>query len=246
MEPQQIAPGVYGLGSEQVNWYLVEEGGKLSAVDAGLPGFARELESDLARIGLAVGDIEAVVLTHSDVDHTGIAPVLRDAGARVLIHAADDATLRKPGPKGGDASVPNVLANLWRPVTLKVLAHNLRHGGAKPAKVQDAETYADGDVLDVPGRFRAIHTPGHTAGHCVLLAGACRVLFAGDALINDQLVTRGRGPQIMPRFTNIDTEQALASLDAIAAVDRDVDVVLFGHGGPWRDGARAAVASARA
>ncbi|HWC27878.1 MAG TPA: MBL fold metallo-hydrolase, partial [Solirubrobacteraceae bacterium] len=81
MEPQQIAPGVYGLGSEQVNWYLVEEGGKLSAVDAGLPGFARELESDLARIGLAVGDIEAVVLTHSDVDHTGIAPVLRDAGA---------------------------------------------------------------------------------------------------------------------------------------------------------------------
>ena len=246
MQPQQIAPGVYGLGSEQVSWYLVEDGGKLSAVDAGLPAFARRLERDLAGVGLAVSDIEAVVLTHSDGDHTGVAPALRDAGARVLIHAADDATLRKPGPKSGDAGVPNVLANMWRPEALKVLAHTLRHGGARPARIEDAETYADGDVLDVPGRLRVLHTPGHTAGHCALLAGARRVLFAGDALINHDLVTKGGGPQVMPRYTNIDTEQALASLEAIAAVDREVDVVLFGHGAPWRDGARAAVGSARA
>lgn len=50
----------------------------------------------------------------------------------------------------------------------------------------------------------------------------------------------------MPRFTNVDSAQALASLDAIAAVDDEVDVVLFGHGDPWHNGARAAVASARA
>ncbi len=161
------------------------------------------------------------MLTHSDGDHTGIAPVLRDAGARVLIHLADDATLRKPGPKGGDASPANVLTNLWRPATLKVLAHMLRHGGAKPARVNGAETFADGDVLDVPGHFRVLHTPGHTAGQCALLAQSHRVLFAGDSLIDHDLVTKGRGPQIMPRFTNVDSEQALASLDAIAAVDDD-------------------------
>jgi len=38
----------------------------------------------------------------------------------------------------------------------------------------------------------------------------------------------------------------LALLDAIAAVDDDADVVLFGHGEPWHGGARAVVASARA
>lgn len=246
MQRREIVPGIYGLGSEQVNWYLVEQGGKLSAVDAGLPGFARDLPSDLAALGLGLEDVEAVVLTHSDGDHTGVAPVLRDAGARVLIHVADDATLRKPGPKGGDASPANMLANLWRPATLKVLSHTLRHGGAKPARIEGAETFADGDVLDVPGHFRVLHTPGHTAGHCALLAQSHRVLFAGDALIDHDLVTKGRGPQIMPRFTNVDTEQALASLDAIAAVDDDADVVLFGHGEPWHGGARAAVASARA
>lgn len=246
MQPREIAPGVYGLGSEQVNWYLIEEDGRLSAVDAGLPGFARHLEEDLAGLGLRLADVEAVVLTHSDGDHTGVAPALRAGGARVLIHAADEATLRKPGPKGGDASVPNVLKNLWRPAALKILGHTLKHGGGKPARLEGVETYAGGDVLDVPGRLRAIHTPGHTPGHCALLAEPRRVLFAGDALIDHHLVTKGRGPQIMPRFTNVDSAQALASLDAIAALDDDVDLVLFGHGDPWRGGARAAVASARA
>jgi glyoxylase-like metal-dependent hydrolase (beta-lactamase superfamily II) len=245
MERREITPGIYGLGSYQVNWYLIEDGGRLSAVDAGLPGFAGNLEHDLQQLGFAITDIEAVVLTHSDGDHTGVAPVLRDAGARVLIHAADDATLRKPGPKGGDASAPNILANLWRPSTLKILGHTLKHGGAKPARVEGAETYADGDVLDVPGRLRAIHTPGHTPGHCALLAESRRVLFVGDALIDHPIVTKGRGPQIMPRFTNVDSGRALASLDALEAVDGEVDVVLFGHGDPWRGGIRAAVESAR-
>jgi glyoxylase-like metal-dependent hydrolase (beta-lactamase superfamily II) len=193
MEPREIAPGIYGLGSYQVNWYLIEDGGKLSAVDAGLPGFARHLDNDLAQLALALPDIEAVVLTHSDGDHTGVAPVLRDAGARVLIHAADDATLRKPGPKGGDASAPKILANLWRPSTLKILGHTLKHGGAKPAKVDGAETYSDGDVLDVPGRLRVLHTPGHTPGHCALLAESRRVLFAGDALIDHPSSPRAAG-----------------------------------------------------
>ncbi|MBW3607816.1 MAG: MBL fold metallo-hydrolase [Actinobacteria bacterium] len=195
--------------------------------------------------GISLEDIEAVVLTHSDGDHTGVAPRLRDAGARVLIHSADDATLRKPGPKGGDARVPNILKNLWQPATLKVLGHTLRHGGAKLPKIEGAETFEDGDVLDVPGRLRVIHTPGHTPGHCALLAQSRRVLFVGDALIDHHLVTKGRGPQIMPTFTNVDSERALRSLDAIAEVDAEADILLFGHGDPWHGGARAAVASAR-
>ena len=36
-----------------------------------------------------------------------------------------------------------------------------------------------------------------------------------------------------------------ASLDAIEALDGEVDVLLFAHGEPWRGGAAAAVRSAR-
>lgn len=241
--PAELAPGIYGLGTELINWYLVEADGRLTAVDAGLPGFAKEIEADLARIGHTVADVEAVVLTHSDGDHTGVAPHLQAAGARVLIHADDLGTLRKPGPKGGDASVPRVLANLWRPSALKILGHTLRHG-AKPATVEEAETFSGGDVLEVPGRPRVVHTPGHNPGHCALLFEQRRALFVGDALITHELITRGRGPCLMPRFTNVDTRLALDSLSAIEGLE--ADVLLPGHGDPWREGPAAAVAQARA
>lgn len=84
-----------------------------------------------------------------------------------------------------------------------------------------------------------------TKGHCALLHRERRILFAGDALIDHELVTKGRGPQVMPRYTDIDTAQALESLNAIEALDGDVDVMLFGHGEPWGGGIAAAVRSAR-
>ena len=241
--PTEIAPGLYRLGTEQVNWYLLEHGAGLCAIDAGFPKLAATLDQDLAKLGLNTDRIDTVVLTHSDGDHTGLALSLQKRGARVLIHEADDATLRRPGPKGGDASIPKLLANLRRPEVRRILGHTIKYGGAKPPKIEGAETFRDGDAL--PAGLTPIHTPGHTKGHCALLHRERRVLFAGDALIDHELVTKGRGPQVMPRYTNIDTAQALASLDAIEAIDDDVDMLLFGHGEPWRGGAAAAVHAAR-
>lgn len=239
----ELAAGVYGLGTDIVNWYVVEDGGKLTAVDAGLPGFATTLEGDLRQLGHAIDDVEAVVLMHSDGDHTGVAPRLREAGARVLIHEQDAAALRKPGPKKGDASPRHMLANLWRPLTRAILWDTLRNGGMHPSKVSDPETFSDGDVLDVPGRPKVIHTPGHTGGHSALLFEGKRVLFAGDAIITHELVTGGAGVRLMPHFVNEDNRACLASLDRLEPVD--ADLVLVGHGAAWREGPAAAARQAR-
>jgi glyoxylase-like metal-dependent hydrolase (beta-lactamase superfamily II) len=243
--PVEIAPGVYGLGTELVNWYLVEDGGRLTAVDAGLPKFRETLEADLRAIGRAPEDVEAVVLTHSDSDHTGVAEALRDAGARVLIHAEDDETLRKPGPKKGDAAPLRILPQVaWRWRYWKAMGQMTRGGGAKPPKIEGAETFAGGDVLDVPGRPRAVHTPGHTDGHCVFLFEDSRTLFVGDALCTWNFVSGELGPQLMPGPTNVSNAQARESLAHIEPLE--ANLLLPGHGEVWHGAAAVAVAQARA
>jgi glyoxylase-like metal-dependent hydrolase (beta-lactamase superfamily II) len=241
--PVEIAPGVHGLGSEMVNWYLVEEGGRLTAVDAGLPGFRRSLGEDLRALGRTPADVAAVVLTHSDADHTGIVPALQEAGARVLIHAQDEDTLRRPRPKSGDASPVHLLPYLRRPGAWRLFAHLARAGGARPPRVEATETFGEGDVLDVPGGPRVVHTPGHTDGHCVLLFERPGVLFLGDALCSWNPLTGARGAQVMPSALNVSTDgcfEALARVEALQA-----ELGLFGHGDPLHETPAALVAAAR-
>jgi glyoxylase-like metal-dependent hydrolase (beta-lactamase superfamily II) len=71
-------------------------------------------------------------------------------------------------------------------------------------------------VLDVPGRPRAIPTPGHAPGHCALLVEERGVLFAGDALCTLNPRSFRRGPQLMPPGFNMSDAQAEASLAAVA------------------------------
>lgn len=241
--PVEIVPGVYGLGIEMVNWYLVEDGGRLTAVDAGLPRFRDTLDSDLQAIRHGIGDVEAVVLTHSDADHTGLADAFKEAGARVLIHSADERKLRKPGPKSGDASPLRLLTAMWRPGTIRFFRELARYGGARPPSVEPTATFADGDVLDIPGHPRVVATPGHTEGHCALHFEGRRVLFVGDALCTWHPINGSTGPQLMPTRFNVSNDQALGSLSAIEALD--AEVLLVGHGSPWRDGPAAAAQRAR-
>lgn len=236
-----LAPGVHRLGSSLVNFYVVEDGDRLTVVDAGLGGFGSDLDADLGALGHGIDSVEAVVLTHSDADHTGVVPRLRQAGVRVLIHGEDEATLARPGPKGGDASPIHLLPQLWRPWLWRYTVHFLKNG-AMPSKIEGAETFEGGDVLDVPGSGRVVATPGHTPGHCALLFGDA--LFVGDALCTLNPVTGERGPRLMPRVMNVDNEKCLASLAALEGLE--ASWVLPGHGEPWQGEPAEAVALARA
>ena len=240
---KDISPRVHRLGTSLVNWYLVEDGGELTAVDAGLPAFKKTLAADLTTLGFSLGDIRAVILTHSDADHTGITDQLQEAGARVLIHTADEPTLRKPGPKSGDAKPINIVPEMWRPSFWRLFGSMILAGGARPPRINNAETF-DGDAtLDVPGHPRVIATPGHTPGHCAFHFENHGALFVGDAMCTLNPITGRTGPQLMPRPLNESNADALRSLDAIEPLD--VEVVFVGHGEPWREGVGDAVGTAR-
>lgn len=212
-------------------------------MDAGLPGFGKTLSSDLSLLGFSPDDIDALVLTHSDGDHTGLAATFRDAGARVLIHEADEPTLRRPGPKSGDAKPINIVPQLRHPAMLKLITHMALSGGLRPRALEGAQTFSGDEVLDVPGRPRVIATPGHTPGHCAVYFEQKGTLFVGDALCTRNPATGRHGAQVMSAAMNVSTDECFASLAAIEQIP--APTVLPGHGDPWHDGAAQAVASAR-
>lgn len=223
------------LGSALVNFYAVEDGGRWTLLDAGVPGFWPQLEAN----GIRPDAVEAVVLTHPHSDHVGVAERLRQAGARVYVHEADrgPATTAKPAGKNERSSLPYLRhAAAW-----KLMAHLARNGGLKPQPIGEVTTFSDGEQLDVPGRPRVIHTPGHTDGHCVFTVDGA--LVVGDLLCTLDPLTGARGPRLLPRALSRSTAQVVESLARIQGLD--VETVYLGHGEPWTRGVRDLVAAAR-
>src|SRR6516164_10830868 len=86
----EVVPGVRRLGSRYTNFYLIEDRGKLTMLDAGLPGYWEQLVLELKRSGRRLQDIDAVLITHHHPDHVGVAERVRQgAPARVYAHIAD-------------------------------------------------------------------------------------------------------------------------------------------------------------
>lgn len=207
------APGVHRLHTRASNWYLIEDRGRLTVLDAGLPRQWDAFVLALGRLGYTTGQVDAVLITHHHPDHAGNAESLRTLGARVLAHPADMVYLR------GDKHLPRRVhaPYLLRPWYARYLAHLLASGVTRVPAVAEMESLRDGEVIDVPGSPRVVHVPGHTAGSCALLLADRSILFSGDALTTLDC-TKGRtGPTIIRGPVTEDAELALLSLDALAA-----------------------------
>jgi len=242
MTPIQVAPGVWAAGTRFVNYYVVDGGADgLTLVDAGLPGYARRLGPTLAAIGHAPADVRAVLLTHGHVDHVGMAQPLADAGATIYLHEADAALAADPRLNKTDRPL---LPYLRYPATVAFVVHAVREGATKHRGAPALVPMRDGETLDVPGKPRVTHAPGHTAGSCVLEFAEHGVVFVGDLLCTiSPAFGRGDVPQLQTRGSNADSDLAMSSLDRLAGIE--ASTVLPGHGGPWRDGVSAAVETAR-
>jgi glyoxylase-like metal-dependent hydrolase (beta-lactamase superfamily II) len=96
------------------------------------------------------------------------------------------------------------------------------------------EELVDGQVLDVAGGLRVLHTPGHTQGHVSLLHEPSGTLVTGDAIWN----MRGRMTWSVPMMC---TDHELAKETAQVLGELEYEIAAFTHGPEIRDGAREAV-----
>ncbi|MBA2476100.1 MAG: MBL fold metallo-hydrolase [Actinobacteria bacterium] len=238
---EQVAEGIRRFRSHFVNWYLVEEDGRLAAIDAGLPPAWDDLQRAL---GGRSGALEAIVLTHAHVDHLGFAERARRELGAVIYAPAPDADLigsRFRAAKSQRSSLRYARYSAGRSAMAAMLATHAFT--AKP--VRELRTFVDGEALEgVPGKPRVVATPGHTWGHSAVHLPERDVLFTGDALVTCNPFTGERGPRIIASGATANSPQALLSLDRIA--ETGAGTLLPGHGDPWRGGASEAARLARA
>jgi len=143
---------IYPAGFASNSYIITADGRRAVCIDPAQPRVLEKAKS----LGLSV---ECVLLTHGHFDHIGGCAVLQAAGATIGCLAEE-----KPLALGKD--------NLA-----------LEFGGKEVPPFQIDFTLSDGEEIELAGiPFKAIATPGHTAG------GACYLaedkLFTGDTLFD--------------------------------------------------------------
>ncbi|KAF0135779.1 MAG: Lactamase B [Xanthobacteraceae bacterium] len=122
------------------------------------------------RIGAPFDEADLVVLTHVHEDH--MAGLHRLPDAPVHVHCEDLAAAQSWQGYADALGVSEAV----RPALLTKLQREF-HYAPRP----DAIPYDDGAVWDLGGvSMRAVHMPGHTAGHCALLIEKEGIAFIGD------------------------------------------------------------------
>jgi glyoxylase-like metal-dependent hydrolase (beta-lactamase superfamily II) len=231
----EIASGIHRIGPGIVNCYLLEEQGGVTIVDAGAPGYWDDLPRELDAMGRRIDDVKAVVLTHAHLDHIGFAERIRkERGVPVYVHSDDVRLTRK-------ATIPKFSGKI-RFAALRFVAFAVTHGMLRnPPPILEVSAFADGETLDVPGRPRAIHVPGHSDGSAALHVTARDAMFIGDAIVTLDVLSGETGPRLSP--FNADRRRAFESLARLDGVN--ARLVLPGHGQPYADGLASALVQAR-
>ena len=217
-----LAPGVYRiptLGDFINSFAFLDPDGQVTLVDCGIARAPRRIVEALAGIGRTPADVTRIVLTHAHADHAGGAHemVQRTAATGVEIHE-DDAPFAMAG-----RSAPTAGSTMGRLMS--------RGPATRFTPFPVVMELGDGQVVDVGGGLRVVHTPGHTPGHISLLHESSGVLITGDAIFN--MASRMSWP-IAAVCTSFPQNQQSAHVLG----ELEYDVVAFTHGPEIRDNAR--------
>ncbi len=142
-EPFRLIDNIYYVGTDGIAVYIIKTSQGLILMDTALPEATSQIEGNIEKLGLKVGDIKYILNTHAHFDHTGgFAEMKKDSGAQLVAGERD-----KPLIEGGYYPGDEKNADLAFP----------------PVKVD--RTVNEGDKVTLGEVTMIAHaTPGHSPG----------------------------------------------------------------------------------
>jgi glyoxylase-like metal-dependent hydrolase (beta-lactamase superfamily II) len=170
-----------------VNFHVLRDAGGLYLIDAGFIAAEYWLQRALRRRGWEKKRITGIIATHGHLDHIlNVKRIADKHGAWIAAPRLDAAHYEGRASYTGWARVTGVLEAIGKPL--------LGFQPFTPDRLLD-----DGDMLDVWGGLRAIHLPGHTAGHMGFHSERHKLLFSADLF-----ASYGIFPHLPPSIFNSD------------------------------------------
>ena len=203
------------LGS--VNCYLIKTDTGDILIDTGGANKRTELEKALESAGCQPGNLQLIVLTHGDFDHTGNAAYLRARfGTKIAMHH-DDSGMAERGDMFWNRKKPNILVRMMTPL-LPIL-----YGFGKAERFTPDLYLEDGyDLSEYGIDAKALSIPGHSKGSIgILTAGGD--LFCGDLFENTDT----------PDLNSIMDDLAAANASVQRLQSLEIHTVYPGHGEPF-------------
>jgi N-acyl homoserine lactone hydrolase len=144
----------------------------------------QEIGPQLRRLGISVGDVKTVVLTHLHIDHDG--GLAHFPHSRIV--ASGDEVARASGIRG---SLFGYLPNRWP-----------KWFDPEPVAWQPSPygPFTHSARLTVAGDVVAVPTPGHTPSHCSVIVrdGEAQIMLAGDTSYLEATMLSGTVDGISP------------------------------------------------
>jgi glyoxylase-like metal-dependent hydrolase (beta-lactamase superfamily II) len=232
---REVATGVYEISLSWSNAYLLMADGEAHLIDTGLRQDRDRLLAALAHVGVQMGQLRAVYLTHAHCDHAGNAAYLASQGAQLVVSRAEAPFIGLPRRTYAQAGAHMLL----RPLSMLAF---LIGEIAYPVARRDADILLDHNApIAAPGgALRVVSCPGHTPGHVAYYREHDGLLFSGDAILNIIPFQRVTGLSLPIRLFSDNWAQTKLSAQLLARLRPQT--LLSGHGWPLTQDVAARVA----
>ena len=254
----EIIPGIYqlqlpipfaplgdmalGEAVSETNVYLIRGSRGWLLVDSGWNDSKtlEIFEKGLKEIGINFKDISQIVITHSHLDHFGLAGKLKElSGARLFLHQRERRFIEPRGVEPAEV-LQTMQAWLYKngiPEDETVKIQSLPKGEMKfmspvfPDVVSFSGKLGSPDVFLSGGEkintdffnFEVLWTPGHSPGHICLYERAKKILISGDHILSEITPEIGLTP-----FSSMNPlDDYIKSLKSLRKLE--VELVLPGH-----------------